>query len=58
MKTKICMLFCALLAVAGSSCANAREKAAPKVYLFKEITPENLVKIYEALGGRPRARWP
>ena len=22
----------------------------PKVYMFKEITPENLVKIYEALG--------
>ena len=32
----------------------------PKVYLIKEITPENLVKIYEALGrkaeGKPRAR--
>ena len=24
----------------------------PKVYLFKDITPENLVRIYEAL-GRP-----
>ena len=32
----------------------------PKVYLIKEITPENLVKIYETLGrkaeGKPRAR--
>ena len=50
------MLFCALLAVAGSSCANAREKAAPKVYLFKEITPENLVKIYEALGREAKGK--
>ena len=24
----------------------------PKVYLIKEITPENLVKIYEALGRK------
>ncbi|WP_416336074.1 DUF362 domain-containing protein [Butyricimonas faecihominis] len=38
------------------NCANAQEQKSdgntnvPKVYMFKEISPENLVKIYEALG--------
>lgn len=47
---------CFLLAFAGTTGVRAQqtkssgEKAVPKVYMFKEITPENLVKIYEALG--------
>lgn len=28
----------------------------PKVYLIKEITPENLVKIYEALGRKAEGK--
>ncbi len=43
---------------AAVGCGNARNKAAenagkaetPKVYMFKEITPQNLVAVYEALG--------
>ena len=50
------ILFCLLTSVMGADCARAQEKASeknmevPKVYMFKEISPENLVKIYEALG--------
>ena len=45
---------------AGTACSSKQENAAKtsdteqtglsKVYMFKEITPENLVKIYEVLG--------
>ena len=55
-----CTLF-ALAAMTGTACSNApKEKTAetttpteeplPKVYMFKEISSENLVKIYKALG--------
>lgn len=55
-----CTLF-ALAAMNGAACTNApknktadatisTEKALPKVYMFKEINSENLVKIYKALG--------
>ena len=55
-----CALF-ALAAMTGTACSNApKEKTAetttpteeplPKVYMFKEISSENLVKIYKALG--------
>ena len=40
-------------ALAATGCGSAREKGSeelPKVYMFKEISSENLVKIYEALG--------
>ena len=57
MRRKICMiLFSVLSTVTGMNCANAQEQKSdgntnvPKVYMFKEISPENLVKIYEALG--------
>ena len=57
MRRNICMiLFSALATVTGMNCANAQEQKSdgntnvPKVYMFKEISPENLVKIYEALG--------
>ena len=45
-----------LFLLTGTGCANAQEKKMeenenlPKVYFYKEISPENLVKIYEALG--------
>ena len=57
MRRTICMiLFSVLSTVTGMNCANAQEQKSdgntnvPKVYMFKEISPENLVKIYEALG--------
>lgn len=57
MRRNICMiLFSVLSSVTGMNCANAQEQKSdgntnvPKVYMFKEISPENLVKIYEALG--------
>lgn len=46
----------------GSSKANAAEETAeaadsiPTVYYIKDITPENLVKIYEALGRKAEGR--
>ena len=57
MRRNICMiLFSVLSTVTGMNCANAQEQKSdgntnvPKVYMFKEISPGNLVKIYEALG--------
>ena len=57
MRRNICMiLFSVLSTVTGMNCANAQEQKSdgntnvPKVYMFKEISPENLVKIYAALG--------
>ena len=57
MRRNICMiLFSVLSTVTGMNCANAQEQKSdgntnvPKVYMFKEISPENFVKIYEALG--------
>ena len=50
------ILFSVLSTVTGMNCANAQEQKSDgntnvsKVYMFKEISPENLVKIYEALG--------
>ena len=44
-------------AMAAACGAQPKEEAAkPKVYMFKEITPENLVKIYEALGRKAEGR--
>lgn len=52
-------LFCSLLMLAGTACAGAQTAdngqpragaEVPKVYMFKEINPANLVKIYEVLG--------
>lgn len=46
----------AVFMLAGTGCVHAQEKnqegnaKLPKVYMFKHISPENLVKIYEALG--------
>lgn len=50
------ILFSVLSTMTGMNYANAQEQKSdgntnvPKVYMFKEISPENLVKIYEALG--------
>ena len=44
----ITKLVCSLFLFAGTACVSAQTVS--KVYMYKEITPENLVKIYEALG--------
>ncbi len=55
MKIKgILTLAVAMASVFGSSCLSAQEsqtaKAPSKVYMIKDVTPENLVKVYKALG--------
>ena len=58
-------LACSLMLLAGTACAGAQtapgqqspeSSELPKVYMFKEINPDNLVKIYEALGRRATGR--
>ena len=53
----------AAIAFLGTGCATATEsegaetgKALPKVYYIKDVTPENLVKAYEALGVKPTGK--
>lgn len=51
-----------LFATAATGCAQTRKKQAaddtslPKVYLYKTITAENLVKVYEALGRKAEGK--
>lgn len=42
----------------NSSAENDSLAALPTVYYIKDITPENLVRIYEALGARLKAMSP
>ena len=59
MKKMIMTLSACACMLAGTHCANAQqtEKAElPKVYFFKEISSENLVKIYEALGRKAEGK--
>lgn len=61
---KIMSMIMAVMAfsIAGTGCVQAQDKTSdnvselPKVYLIKEITPENLVKIYEALGRKAEGK--
>ncbi len=61
LKKEFCNFLLAMFIMAGTGCANAQDKSQspepsgsndslPKVYIFTEISSENLVKIYEALG--------
>ena len=61
LKNYIRTTLCAAALLTGTGCAQAQERtdsqtgegtALPKVYMFKEISSDNLVKIYHAL-GRP-----
>ena len=36
----------------GTACETRSEKVPAKVYMIKEISPENLMKVYEALGRK------
>lgn len=63
MKKVMSMIMVAMtLSVAGTGCAQAQKQTTdnaselPKVYLIKEITPENLVKVYEALGRKAEGK--
>lgn len=63
MKKGFYMILCSVLSVAGTDCANAQtskeetpDKQTPKVYMYKEITAENLVNIYKALGREAKGK--
>ena len=61
-----------MFSAAGAGCADAQASKTPtpeetpsddtqeasKVYMIREISSDNLVKIYEALGREPRERSP
>ena len=52
-KVKMLSAFAMLFAGTGCGASTQGDSAeVPKVYYFKEITPENLVKIYDALGRK------
>jgi len=54
--TKSMGILLAALSLTGAGCGHGRKQAAdreaetPKVYMYREISPENLVKIYRTLG--------
>lgn len=58
---KACLCI-SLLVMTGISCANAqkpkteKEKSLPKVYFYKNISSENLVNIYKALGREAKGK--
>ena len=63
MKRNICISVLSALLLMTTSSVNAQTKAQaettnqlPKVYFFKEISSENLVKIYEALGRKAEGK--
>lgn len=58
MKKGMCMLLCSVLSLAGIDGINAQisDKNTPKVYLFKRISPENIVNIYKALGREAKGK--
>lgn len=66
MKKVMGMIMAAMtLSVTGTGCAQAQEPSTkettgnaglPKVYFIKEINPENLVKVYEALGRKAEGK--
>lgn len=65
MKTFITAAVAAAISLSGTSCAFAQQTtetvdsngmAIPTVYFIKDITPENLVKIYKALGSEAHGR--
>ncbi len=67
---RIWMMVIPLLCMATMACSQAKrdnkdsvaestqtvQDATPKVYMIKEITPENLVRIYEALGRKAEGK--
>ena len=57
------VLLASVLMLTGAGCANAQKQASketspslPKVYFIKDITSENLIKIYEALGRKAEGK--
>lgn len=63
MKKFFMFIAASAMMMVGAGCANAQKPAAatdaaqlPKVYYIKDITPENLVKIYNALGRKAEGK--
>lgn len=57
MKRSLCAAGMLLTLAAGAGCSSAQEaETLPKVYWFSEISSENLVKSYEALGREAAGR--
>ena len=59
MKNIMCMFMLTVLPLAGcggAGKAGTETQEPSKVYMFKEITPENLVKIYKALGREAKGK--
>ena len=59
MRTIMCMFMLTALPLAGcggAGKANPETAETPKVYMFSEITPENLVNIYKALGREAKGK--
>ncbi|MDE6778689.1 MAG: DUF362 domain-containing protein, partial [Alistipes sp.] len=57
MKTEILFLMTMLSSTAASGCGpTASDSGKPKVYMYTEISPENLVNIYKVLGREAEGR--
>ena len=57
------VLLASVLMISGAGCANVQKQASeegssslPKVYFIKDITSENLIKIYNALGRKAEGK--
>ena len=56
LRVMACISAMSALAAGGCGTAAPKETSKPKVYMYKEISPENLVKIYEALGRKAEGK--
>lgn len=56
MKKILTIMACATLFAACGSATTAEQNDAPKVYMTTEITPEGLMRVYEALGVEAEGR--
>ncbi len=63
MKKSLSMFLCTLSLMAGTGCLHAQtgqgsdtRANTSKVYMFKKISPENLVRIYKALGREAKGK--
>ena len=57
MKKLLIIISAAMLAI--TACGNSSKKSqteTPKVYMTTDISPEGLVKVYEALGVKPEGK--
>lgn len=50
------LMACGSKATAAPEAVSAANESAPNVYYVKDITPENLIKVYEALGRKAEGK--